>query len=79
MKLPHNLYTSPNTIRVMKSRMRWVGHVARMEEMRNSYNILIGKSERKNHLEDLGIDGGIILEWILEKQSEKVSNHVYTK
>jgi hypothetical protein len=28
----HNLYTYPNIIRMMKSRrMRWAGHVARME------------------------------------------------
>jgi hypothetical protein len=27
----HNLYSSPNTIRMIKSRrMRWLGHVARM-------------------------------------------------
>jgi hypothetical protein len=32
----HNLYNSPNIIRVMKSRkMRCVGHVAHIEEMRN--------------------------------------------
>jgi hypothetical protein len=37
----HDLYTSPNIIRVMKLRMRWVGHVAHMGEMRNAYNILI--------------------------------------
>jgi hypothetical protein len=31
----HNLYTSPNSIRVIKlRRMRWVGHLARMGEMR---------------------------------------------
>jgi hypothetical protein len=27
--------------------MRWVGHVASMEDMRNAYNILFGKPERK--------------------------------
>jgi len=36
----HNLYSSPNSIRVIKSRwMRWAGHVARMGEIRNAYNI----------------------------------------
>jgi hypothetical protein len=40
----HNLYASPNVIRVIKSkRMRWLGPVARMGEMRNAYNNLVGK------------------------------------
>jgi hypothetical protein len=40
----HNLYTSPNIIWVIKSRrVRWAGYVARMGEMRNAYNILVGK------------------------------------
>jgi hypothetical protein len=43
-----NLYFSPNVIRVMKSRrVRWVGYVAGMEEMRNAYKIFIGKPEGK--------------------------------
>jgi hypothetical protein len=33
-----------------------------MEEMRNAYNILIGKPKGKKHSEDLGVDGKIILE-----------------
>jgi uncharacterized protein involved in tolerance to divalent cations len=35
----HNLYASANIIRVIKSRMRWAGHVESMEEIRNAYNI----------------------------------------
>jgi len=34
----YSLYTSPNIIRVVKSRrLRWAGNVARMEVMRNAY------------------------------------------
>jgi len=44
----HNLYASSNIIRVIKSsRMPWLSHVARMGEMRNVHNILIGKLEGK--------------------------------
>jgi hypothetical protein len=36
----HNLYSSPNIIRIIKSRrIRWAGHVACMGEMRNAYRI----------------------------------------
>jgi hypothetical protein len=42
------LYSSPDIVRVIKSRrMRWEGHVARMGEMKNEYNILVGKPEGK--------------------------------
>jgi hypothetical protein len=47
----HNLYASPNIIRVIKSRrLGTVGHVARTGEMRNSYSILVEKPEGKRPL-----------------------------
>jgi len=62
------LYASPNSIRLIKSGMMiWAEHVARMGDMRNAYNISVGKPEAKRKLEDLGVNGRIILEWILGK------------
>jgi hypothetical protein len=47
----HNLYSSPNLIRMIKpKRMKLAGHVARMGEKRNSYRILVGKPEGKRPL-----------------------------
>jgi hypothetical protein len=41
------------------------------EEERRAYKILVGKHNRNDHLEDLDVDGRILLEIILEKQSRK--------
>jgi hypothetical protein len=54
-------------MRVIKSnRMRWAEHVAHMRELRNAYNILVGKHEGRRPL------GRSRCKWILGKCGVKV-------
>jgi hypothetical protein len=76
----HNLYSSPDTIRQVKSRrMRWAEHVAHMGEERKVYKVLVGKPEVKRplgrpmrrwedgirmDLRETGLGGGGCVDWI---------------
>ena len=45
-----NMNCSTNIVRVLKSRMRWAGNVARMGKRRGVYRVLVGKPEGKRPL-----------------------------
>jgi hypothetical protein len=60
----HNLYSSPNIGRVIKSwRMLWVGHVARMGEV--FIGFWLGSRKVRDHWEDLGVGGKVTFRWTL--------------
>jgi hypothetical protein len=46
----NDLHPSPTIVRMIKPRLRWAGHVARMREGRGVYRVLVGKPERKRPL-----------------------------
>ena len=62
----------PSIFRVMKSRrIRWVGHVARMVDMRCAYKILVGRPEGKWPLGRPRRRREKILKYILKKQGQE--------
>jgi hypothetical protein len=64
----HDLYFSPNIMRIIISRrMRWAGHMARMGQRRGACRVLVGKGEGKKPFGRPGVDGKIILKWIFKE------------
>jgi len=68
-----DLYSSPNIIRVIKSRKkRWAAHVARMGRGEMYTGVWWGNLRERDHLGDRGVDGRIILRWIFRKWDVRV-------
>jgi hypothetical protein len=49
--------------------MRLVGHVAGMGKRRGTYGARRGNLREKDDLEDVRVDGMVILKWIFKKQN----------
>jgi len=65
---PNDLYSSPNIVRVIKSRrMRWMRCVACMGRGEAHTGFLWGNLKERDHLEKPGVDGRIIIRWIFRK------------
>jgi hypothetical protein len=64
----HDLYSSPNTVRVIKSRtIRLAGHVARMGRREACIGFWWENLRESDHCVDPGIEGRIISGWIFRK------------
>ena len=63
----NDMYCSPSIVWVIKSRMRWAGHVAYMGVCEAYTGFWWENLRESDHLENPGIDGRIILRWIFRK------------
>jgi hypothetical protein len=64
----HDLYSSPNIVRVIKPRrMRWAGHVAPWGRGEVLTKFWLGGPKAIDHWEDLGVGGRITLRWTLAR------------
>ena len=67
----HNLYRSPNMVRVI-----WAGHVARMKEGRSAFKILTGRPTEKRPLGKPRCRWEDNLKWILRKIDNNIRNWI---
>jgi hypothetical protein len=63
----YDLYPSPNIIRVIKLRILWAEHIARMGRGEVRTGFWWGNLRERDHLEDTGVVGRTILRWIFRK------------
>jgi hypothetical protein len=64
----HDLYSSPNIIRMIKSRrMRWACYAECMSDMKHAHKTLLGSLKGRDYSEDLGADSRIILKRFVGK------------
>jgi hypothetical protein len=64
----NDLYSSPNIVQVIKSRrIKWAGHVACKGRGEAYTGFWWGNLRERDHLEQPGINGRIILRWIFRK------------
>jgi hypothetical protein len=56
-------------------KMRWVGHVARMGEVRNAYRVLVGKPEQKRPLGTPRYEDNIkiVLQYIVWYSADRIN------
>lgn len=62
------IYTLHKLVLIWSNQRRWCGgHVAGIEELENAYTVLIGRTKRRDDLEDEGEDYDKVLKSIIRK------------